>query len=234
MSSKFVPSKYTAVIHNLREQGFDFGLNDYPIFDESYREKLNKKILDHYDFYEIGQETPYLFKLFLNRTMEEIMPYYNEIYKSIINYSENLLKNVDLQETLSRDTTSEITGNSSSESNSQSNSTSESTDKYTSIFNNTPQGQILKNAIEEQDYATTLTQNKDENSSSQNSNISDNTTNQTSQNGSGTENYKKNITGNNGVYLITDIIEKFRKNIVNVDLMIIEDTRIKELFFGLN
>ena len=55
MSSKFVPSKYTAVIHNLREQGFDFGLNDYPIFDESYREKLNKKILDHYDFYEIGQ-----------------------------------------------------------------------------------------------------------------------------------------------------------------------------------
>lgn len=234
MSSKFVPSKYTAVIHNLREQGFDFGLNDYPIFDESYREKLNKKILDHYDFYEIGQETPYLFKLFLNRTMNEIMPYYNELYKSIINYSENLLKNVDLQETLARDTTSEITGNSTSESNSESNSTSENTDKYTSIFNNTPQGQILKNAIEEQDYATTLTQNKDENSSSQNSNISDNTTNQTSQNGSGTENYKKNITGNNGAYLISDIIEKFRKNIVNVDLMIIEDTRIKELFFGLN
>ena len=234
MSSKFVPSKYTAVIHNLREQGFDFGLNDYPIFDETYREKLNKKILDHYDFYEIGQETPYLFKLFLNRTMNEIMPYYNELYKSIINYSENLLKNVNLQETLSRDTTSEITGNSSSESNSQSNSTGENTDKYTSIFNNTPQGQILKNAIEEQDYATTLTQNKDENSSSQNSNISDNTTNQTSQNGSGTENYTKNITGNNGAYLISDIIEKFRKNIVNVDLMIIEDSRIKELFFGLN
>lgn len=234
MSSKFVPSKYTAVIHNLREQGFDFGLNDYPIFDESYREKLNKKILDHYDFYEIGQETPYLFKLFFNRTMNEIMPYYNELYKSIINYSENLLKNVNLQETLSRDTTSEITGNSTSESNSQSNSTSENTDKYTSIFNNTPQGQILKNAIEEQDYATTLTQNKDENSSTQNSNISDNTTNQTSQNGSGTENYTKNISGNNGAYLISDIIERFRKNIVNVDLMIIEDSRIKELFFGLN
>lgn len=234
MSSKFVPSKYTAVIHNLREQGFDFGLNDYPIFDEKYREKLNKKILDHYDFYEIGQETPYLFKLFLNRTMNEIMPYYNELYKSIINYSENLLKNVNLQEILSRDTTSEITGNSTSQSNSESNSTSENTDKYTSIFNNTPQGQILKNAIEEQDYATTLTQNKDENSSSQNSNISDNTTNQTSQNGSGTENYTKNITGNNGAYLISDIIEKFRKNIVNVDLMIIEDSRIKELFFGLN
>lgn len=234
MSSKFVPSKYTAVIHNLREQEFDFGLNDYPIFDETYREKLNKKILDHYDFYEIGQETPHLFKLFLNRTMNEIMPYYNELYKSIINYSENLLKNVDLKETLSRDTTSEITGNSTSESNSESNSTSESTDKYTSIFNNTPQGQILKNAIEEQDYATTLTQNKDENSSSQNSNISDNTTNQTSQNGSGTENYTKNISGNNGAYLISDIIERFRKNIVNVDLMIIEDSRIKELFFGLN
>lgn len=234
MSSKFVPSKYTAVIHNLREQGFDFGLNDYPIFDENYREKLNKKILDHYDFYEIGQETPYLFKLFLNRTMNEIMPYYNEIYKSIINYSENLLKNVNLQETLLRDTTSEITGNSTSESNSESNSTSESTDKYTSIFNNTPQGQILKNAIEEQDYATTLTQNKDENSSSQNSKIKDNTSNKSSQNGTGSEKYTKNIIGNNGTYLISDIIEKFRKNIVNIDLMIIEDVRIKELFFGLN
>lgn len=233
MSSKYVSSKYTAVIHNLREQSFDFGLNDYPIFDEEYREKLNNKILDHYDFYEIGQETPYLFKLFLNRTMNEIMPYYNELYKSIINYSESLLKNVNLKEELNRNTHQDITAQGSSNSNASNSSTQNGTSYNTSIFNQTPQGQILKNAIEDQNYATTFTQDKNTSQNTASSNIEDNTTNNSSQNSSGDESYKKTITGNNGNYLVADIIQKFRNNIINVDMLIIEDERIKDLFFEL-
>lgn len=57
-------------------------MTDYPIFDETYREGLNKKILNHYELYEIGYETPTMFAFFLNVKLAEIMPYYNELYKS--------------------------------------------------------------------------------------------------------------------------------------------------------
>lgn len=54
----------------------------YPIFDESYRDPLNKKIQEHYWFYEIGHETIGIFTFALNRKMREIMPYYNQLYES--------------------------------------------------------------------------------------------------------------------------------------------------------
>lgn len=233
MSSNYVPSKYTAVIHNLRQQGFDFGLNDYPIFDEEHRRVLNELLLNHYDFNEIGQETPFLFKLYLNRTMNEIMPYYNELFKSTIEFSINLLKNVNISENLDRLTKSKISSNSQSNSNSTNENSQTGTGESKSIFNQTPQGQILKNAIDEQNYATTLTQDKSISSSSQNAEIHDNTTNESSQNATGDESYQKSITGSNGNYLLTDIVEKFRKNILNIDYMIITDERIQELFFSL-
>ena len=57
-------------------------LGDYPIFDENYRDILNRKIIEHYYMREVGQETPSLFKFFIQRKMNEIMPYYNQLYKS--------------------------------------------------------------------------------------------------------------------------------------------------------
>ena len=58
---------------------FDF---DFPIFDEAYRNVLCGKILKHYYTREIGEETVGLWKLRLNTRMNEIMPYYNKLYKS--------------------------------------------------------------------------------------------------------------------------------------------------------
>lgn len=58
-----------------------FGEN-WPIFDENYREKLCSKILQHYYTYEIGSETVGLWKLQLQTRMNEIMPYYNQLYLS--------------------------------------------------------------------------------------------------------------------------------------------------------
>ena len=75
-------SKYTTELRYLIENNFDLGLDDYPIFDESYRQLLNDKIINHYYFREIGMETAELFKRYLNQTMREIMPYYNQLYKS--------------------------------------------------------------------------------------------------------------------------------------------------------
>ena len=56
------------------------GLDEYPIFDETYRQYLNDKIIDHFYFREIGFETVALFSWYMRRTLNEIMPYYNEMY----------------------------------------------------------------------------------------------------------------------------------------------------------
>lgn len=58
---------------------FDF---NYPIFDESYREVLERKILRHFYTREICEETVGLWKLRLDDKMNVIMPYYNQLYKS--------------------------------------------------------------------------------------------------------------------------------------------------------
>lgn len=71
---------------------FDF---DYPIFDESYREPLQKKILKHFYTREIGAETVGLWKLWLDQRMNEIMPFYNKLYESEL-YKFNPLYDTDL------------------------------------------------------------------------------------------------------------------------------------------
>lgn len=67
------------IIANSRDKVFDF---DFPIYDESYRSVLETKILKHYYTREIGCETVGLWKHFLDMKMNEIMPYYNQLYKS--------------------------------------------------------------------------------------------------------------------------------------------------------
>ena len=59
------------------------GLDDYPIFDESYRQTLNDKIIRHYYFCEIGDETVARFRWHLRATMHEQMPYFNQLYQSL-------------------------------------------------------------------------------------------------------------------------------------------------------
>lgn len=74
---------------------FDF---DFPIFDESYRNVLCTKILRHYYTREIGFETVGLWKLKLETELNEIMPFYNQLYKSEL-LKFNPLYDVDLQTT---------------------------------------------------------------------------------------------------------------------------------------
>lgn len=67
------------VIKKCLPKVFDF---QFPIFDESYRSVIETKILRHYYTREIGLETVGLWKLKLNTKLNEIMPYYNKLYKS--------------------------------------------------------------------------------------------------------------------------------------------------------
>lgn len=87
---------------------FDF---DFPIFDERYRAVLEAKILKHYYTREIGLETVGLWKLKLDTKLNEIMPFYNQLYKSeLIEF--NPMYDVDLtrDHTLNRSEQTEQTG----------------------------------------------------------------------------------------------------------------------------
>ena len=67
------------VLDNCYDKIFDF---DYPIFDENYKPILEKKILKHFYTRELCEETYGLWKLRLDAKMNEIMPYYNQLYES--------------------------------------------------------------------------------------------------------------------------------------------------------
>lgn len=74
-------SKVKDVIARAIPKIFDF---DFPIFDESYKNVLETKILKHYYTREIGLETYGLWKLKLDMKLNEIMPFYNQLYKSTL------------------------------------------------------------------------------------------------------------------------------------------------------
>lgn len=69
------------IVGKAREKVFDF---DFPIYDASYASVLETKFLKHYYTREIGFETVGLWKLWLNKRLNEIMPYYNQLYKSAL------------------------------------------------------------------------------------------------------------------------------------------------------
>lgn len=195
-------AKYTITIKTLIDNNFDFQMTQYPIFDENYRETLNHNILYHYYENEIGFETAPLFRFYLNQKLNEIMPYYNELYKVQKKLIDDklLLNNVNLTEELkARNTT-------------QTSSVSQSTNKGKNLFQDTPQGNISQQDINAQNvYATNITLNDNS--------INDNS----SANGSGTNEYIKTIIGNNGGKFNIDVLNDIKNNLMNIDLMIINE-----------
>lgn len=205
-------AKYTTTIKTLIDNNFDFQLNEYPIFDENYRETLNKNILYHYYENEIGFETASLFRFYLKQRLNEIMGYYNELYKAQKTVLNKLLDNVNITETFNRDTSSNTT--------SQSSSVNNGTNNSKNLFLDTPQGNEYKGEMEDTNYATNVTFNK---------NNINNTINDTSSvDGTGLENYIKTITGNNGNKYNIDILNDVKNKLMNIDLMIIND--LSDLF----
>lgn len=96
-------SRYTISVYELMEmaeQGkFDFGLRDYPIFNEEYRAILNDAILQHYKFREIGFANPNVWADRLNQRLTLIMRNkYNALYEAKMT-DFNPLFNVDMTET---------------------------------------------------------------------------------------------------------------------------------------
>lgn len=215
----------------------DIGLKDYPIFDESHREILNKKIIDHYYMREISMSSIDEWLLVLNRTMREIMPEYNQLYKSEL-LKFNPLLSMDMK-TIS-DSLNESDSESVSNGTSNTDSSSEqlanqqtgtdTTAKARVVNSTTPQQRLAGNM----DYAsggtdTTSDTNTDVDvtSSDTASSTVDATTNATAtgknkDKGHG-ESHVQGYSGSPSALLLD-----FRATILNIDLMVIE--RLSDLF----
>ena len=215
-------AKYTITIKTLIDNNFDFKMTSYPIFDEKYRETLNHNILYHYYENEIGFETAPLFRFYLNQKLNEIMPYYNELYKVQKKLIDDklLLNNVNITEQLQGSNTNNTTttGNSTSQ------STNNGTSNNKNLFQDTPQGQISQTDIDNQTWATNLTLDRN----TTNNTINDTSSNSGSANTNATNSYLKTIIGNNGGKFNIDILNDIKNNLMNIDLMIINE--LNDLF----
>lgn len=193
----------------------DYELSDYLTPDEIAviekrgtwsKEKLAQAIIDHYYMYEIGFETPALFKhqakVLMREIMEEKAPL---LYSAAIEYDP--LVNVNFTETYTGNTTNQST----------SNSTSNSTGSGLTVNSDTPQGQISKNNILKGQYASSTGANETENQ------VKDQSTN----NGNGTEDYTKTTKGNSGVSATSQkMIQQYRDNIIMINRDIIKDVNM--------
>ena len=214
----FEPIRFTPALFTRSEvEGWfkDYDLDDYLTEEQQAvitnnglwtKDKLAKKIVDHYYMREIGFETIGLFiheaKDEMNELMEEYLPL---IYSRAIEYDP--LVNVDYTETFTR---TENLGNESS-------SNSSSSGSSLGINSETPQGQISKSDILDGRYATNT--NATENS------IGNNTDTTSSTNS--LENYTKRMKGNSGVSATAQkMIEQYRDNIRAIDREIIKKLNV--------
>ena len=220
--------KVDEIIEQARTKIFDFA---YPIFDEDYRPQLEHKILRHFYTREIGQETVGLFKLELNKTMNDIMPYYNELYLSA-KLEFDPLTDVSYEKSSSESTSTSLSSSESgSTSDSSSTNSSLTPESYEwNLEQDTPQNGLT--GVETMEYLSRA--NKIQRGGTDRQLTSGNNTgtsaSQLSSAGTSSRDYLESLKGyrnNNPSKLLDD----YRKTILNIDLLIIGE--LEKLFFQL-
>lgn len=226
-------------VDNILDKCWDKVFNfDFPIFDENYRQVLCRKILKHYYTREIAHETVGRWKLALNAKLNEIMPYYNQLYKSEL-LEFNPFYDVDLTRSREGSGTSNRTSNNTE--------TNSGTSKNVSIgsgtsntdtlnrFSDTPQNSMDTQGIADSVPLTTVTKVNEDNTTTNES--TDTLTRNDSKIGNGTENinntdkYIETVKGKQGTENYSSLLKKFRETFLNIDMMIIEDC--SDCFFTL-
>jgi hypothetical protein len=211
---------------------------DFPIFDEKYRQVLCRKILKHYYTREIAHETVGRWKLALNAKLNEIMPYYNQLYKSEL-LEFNPFYDVDLTRSREGSGTSNRTSNNtetnSGTSKNVSSGSGTSNTNTLNRFSDTPQNSMDTQGIADSVPLTTVTKVNEDNTTTNES--TDTLTRNDSKTGNGTENinntdkYIETVRGKQGTENYSSLLKKFRETFLNIDMMIIEDC--SDCFFTL-
>lgn len=225
--------KVEEIIDNSIGKIFDF---NFPIFDENYRYVLERKIIRHFYTREIGLETVGLWKLKLATKLNEIMPYYNQLYKSCDLIVEPLL-DVDFTRLHSgefdenTDNKTGTTSGGTTSDNSVTNTRENITDY--NMFSDTPQGGLQ--GVETGEYITSANKNVNnaENSKEDTTIRKYTNTIDVGEKGKrgGTDASTDKIRGNMGARSKSALLLEYRKTMINIDMMVIRD--LEELFITL-
>lgn len=213
-------------------------------FDEAYRSVLCQKILKHYYLREICCETVGIWTLWMNTRLEEIMPYYNQLYESA-KIEFNPMHDVDLTREHKRTENETATGNRDTTGNRESNITGNGTSNRTTssdedkkdLYSDTPQGALT--GVENETYLTNARKITDNVNGTDNTEVNNTETNtsdysdkeETTSNVDTTENYLETLVGKQGTESFSSLLNKFRETFLNIDMMVIEE--FSDLFFGL-
>lgn len=201
-------SKYTIEVYSLlKDKNFKMFDFDYDFYtdNQDIKQSFETKFIDTYLFNEIGQETVARFKHFLKRRLNNIMPYYKQLYETELRTKEiDFMLNKDLTETFERIVEGENTSNVNSNSNNTSN------DK-------------VKESYLEQGLSSIDLEDKLTGVSSNNTTLDSNSTSTSKDITNNKETTKLISQGNIGVTSSAELLEKWRKILINIDMLIIEE-----------
>ena len=197
-------SKYTLELRYLYEDE-NFKLFDFPynLYNNDLKPWFEEKFFQHFMFYEIGFDTIGMFKQRLMSKLNDIYPYYKQLYETEIRSKGiDFMLNKDLKESYVRELTSN--SNSNQESNVTSNGLSTA-------------GQLTPSLIANSQKIDKFMD------SAQKDNSSSNSTSSGKSNGNSKEEYTLTSQGNIGITSSAELLTKWRETLLNIDLMIFEE-----------
>ena len=202
--------KYTIELDTLlRDTNFILFNFDYDFYTDNIeiKKKFEQKFIDRYRFNEIGFETVARFKHYLKTSLNEIAPYYKQLYESELrcndidfmlnkDYTETFIKNID--------------------------SLSKSAETQNSNYNDLTNESNISDGVSDVELTkgnlTSVTSNENT-STSNGTGTSENTQN---------ENYTLKGQGNIGITSSAELLQKWREVMINIDQMILND--LSDLF----
>lgn len=238
--------------------GFDIGMKDYPLPSflrsagdmQAWREALNQKIINHYYFNEICCLPPERFKLFLNNTLNEKMPYFNMLYDAMAEkwqfYTGGTLTEVIKADGTSSDngtkTGTDVLARSGIDTTNNSSLQNQNSDSFNLAVSSDTPGQMLniESDIANNTYANNAVKQKNKGTFSGNSNSTDTTTynsketttldERTTADRQHNDNRNRTVSGlNNKSY--AELFKEYSESVRNLDLEVIDS--LKDCFMGI-
>lgn len=197
-------SKYTLELRYLYKDE-KFNLFDFPynLYDNDLKPWFEEKFYQHFMFCEIGFDSVAMFKQRLMSKLNDIFPYYKQLYETEIACKDiEFMLNKDLKESYVRELSSN--SNSNQESNMTSNSLSTA-------------GQLTPSLIANSEKIDKFMD------TAQKDNGSSNSTSTGESTGNSKEEYTLTSQGNIGITSSAELLSKWREVLINIDLLIFEE-----------
>lgn len=238
--------------------GFDIGMKDYPLPSflhsagdmQTWREALNQKIINHYYFNEICCLPPDRFKLFLNNTLNEKMPYFNLLYDAMAEkwkfYTGGTLNEVIKADGTSSDngtkTGTDVLARSGIDTTNNSSLQNQNSDSFNLAVSSDTPGQMLniESDIANNTYANNAVKQKNKGTYSGNSNSTDTTTynsketttfdEHTTADRQHNDNRNRTVSGLNNMSY-AELFKEYSESVRNLDLEVIDS--LKDCFMGI-